>query len=365
MIRSFYIDNYRSVRKLSIELERLNVVFGPNGCGKSNIYKAIHLIHGAASGQLSQWLSDEGGIQKVMWAGDRARGYAAAPRRLTLGVETDGFEYELQVGFPEKLPYPSMFELDPIVKEEQIWLSGFRRRPSSSIMQRRNQTVFLNNVHGEKVTHAATLYENESLFGQLGEPHLYPEVSSARETLRNWRFYHEFDISKGAGLRLPQVGYRSPVLGGDGLNLAAAYQTIVEIGDGELLHTVLEEAFPECTFFCDSGSGRFQMMMNRKGINRPLEAAEFSDGTLRFLCLAVALLSPRPPRFIALNEPENSLHPRMLPALARLIAEASRYTQIWLTSHSPALAQLIEKHTPFTLYELAIENGETRVNRLS
>jgi predicted ATPase len=157
MIKSIYIDNYRSVRKLSIDLGRLNVVFGPNGCGKSNIYKAIHLIHGAAMGQLSHWLSDEGGIQKVMWAGSRAKGYASAPRRMTLAVDTDDFEYELQVGFPDKLPYPTMFDLDPIVKEEQIWLSGFRRRPSSSIMHRRNQAVFLNDVNGEKVTHAATL----------------------------------------------------------------------------------------------------------------------------------------------------------------------------------------------------------------
>jgi predicted ATPase len=131
------------------------------------------------------------------------------------------------------------------------------------------------------------------------------------------------------------------------------------------MFAVLDEAFPECTFFCDNSNGRFQMMMHRQGINRPLESAEFSDGTLRFLCLTVALLSPRPPRFIALNEPENSLHPQMLPALAHLIAQASRYTQIWLTSHSPELATLIGKHTPFTLYELGIENGETSVNRLS
>lgn len=81
--------------------------------------------------------------------------------------------------------------------------------------------------------------------------------------------------------------------------------------------------------------------MRREGIRRPLLAAEMSDGTLRFLCLAVALLSPRPPAFLAINEPENSLHRDMLPALARLIIEASRYSQIWLTSHSAELAELI------------------------
>lgn len=71
----------------------------------------------------------------------------------------------------------------------------------------------------------------------------------------------------------------------------------------------------------------------------------------------MALLSPRPPAFIALNEPENSLHPQMLPALASLIAEASRYSQIWLTSHSPELAQLIEKHRSFSLYQLSMAEG--------
>jgi predicted ATPase len=78
----------------------------------------------------------------------------------------------------------------------------------------------------------------------------------------------------------------------------------------------------------------------------------------------VALLSPRPPAFIALNEPENSLHPQMLPALASLIAEASRYSQIWLTSHSPELAKLIEKQRSFSLYQLSMVEGETRVERL-
>ncbi|RCI97085.1 chromosome segregation protein SMC, partial [Klebsiella pneumoniae] len=94
-------------------------------------------------------------------------------------------------------------------------------------------------------------------------------------------------------------------------------------------------------FYCENEHSRFALKMRREGIRRPLLAAEMSDGTLRFLCLAVALLSPRPPAFLAINEPENSLHRDMLPALARLIIEASRYSQIWLTSHSAELAELI------------------------
>ena len=73
------------------------------------------------------------------------------------------------------------------------------------------------------------------------------------------------------------------------------------------------------------------------------------------------LLSPRPPAFLAINEPENSLHRDMLPALARLIIEASRYSQIWLTSHSAELAELIAAGAPCQRYALENRGGETRI----
>jgi len=363
MIRSIYIDNYRSVKNVFLELDRLNIVFGPNGCGKSNLYKAIQLLSGAASGQLSEMFSSEGGIQNTMWSGSKMSDQKA--RRICLSCETDDFDYELQVGFPDTSPgNPTLFKLDSIVKEENIWTAGFKRRPSSQVLKRKNQAVFLTNIHGEKITHSGAIYENESFFGQLGEPHLYPEISQVKETIKNWRFYHEFDVSRKSPIRQPQIGFRSPVLSSDGSNLASAFQTIVEIGDIELLTEILLTAFPECSFFCKNDNARFMLYMNRIGLARPLETSEMSDGTIRFLCLAVALLSPRPPNFIVLNEPENSLHPQMLPALAKLISQASRYSQIWLTSHSHELATFIGKYAEFQLYELSISNGQTCIHRI-
>ncbi len=364
MINRIRINNFRSVRAIELELGPLNIVFGPNGCGKSNIYKAIHLLTASASGQFSSYVSEEGGLENIMWSGKQAP-TDRHPRRLQIACLTDEFEYELQVGFPEKLPYPTQFMLDPIVKEENIWLSGFNRRPSSRVLQRKNQAAFLVDVNGEKSTFTDTIYENESIFGQLGEPHRFPEVSRVRETMRRWRFYHEFAIGRLSPLRQPTVGYRSPVLDSDGGNLAAAFQTIVEIGAEELLHEILGEAFPDCTFFCENDNSRFVMKMRREGIYRPLLAAEMSDGTLRFLCLAVALLSPRPPAFLAINEPENSLHRQMFPALARLIVEASRYSQIWLTSHSAELARLISARAECRLYELENSGGQTQIKAAS
>ncbi|HEY2451824.1 MAG TPA: AAA family ATPase [Scandinavium sp.] len=364
MIKRIQIQNFRSVRNIHLELGKLNIIFGSNGCGKSNIYKGIQLLSAAADGQFSTHLSDEGGLENVMWSG-RTSTTMRHPRRVVLSCQTDDFDYEMQIGFPDRSPYPTAFSLDPVFKEENIWIGNAGRRPSTNVLHRKNSATFLIDIDNHKNTYTGAAYENESIFGHLGEPHKYPEISQVRETMRKWRFYHEFDVSKKSSLRTPNVGHRSPALFSDGSNLAAAFQTIIEIGDSEILKEILSDAFPEYSFYCENENSLFVMKMQRKGVNRPLLASEMSDGTLRFLCLAVALLSPRPPSFFALNEPENSLHPLLLPALAKLIVESSRYSQIWLTSHSHGLAELISKHTSFQLYELENGAGETVIKNQS
>ena len=98
------------------------------------------------------------------------------------------------------------------------------------------------------------------------------------------------------------------------------------------------------------------MMMQREGMSRPLEPAEFSDGTLRFMPGGGAV-KPAPSRIY--RPQRTGKQPASADAArpASLIAEASRYSQIWLTSHSPELAHLIEKHRSFSLYQLSMAEG--------
>jgi predicted ATPase len=81
--------------------------------------------------------------------------------------------------------------------------------------------------------------------------------------------------------------------------------------------------------------------MRQPGLLRPLKAAELSEGTLRYLMLVAALLSPRPPPLLVLNEPEASLHPDLVPPLARLVASASERGQTLVVSHAPALLEAL------------------------
>ncbi len=103
----------------------------------------------------------------------------------------------------------------------------------------------------------------------------------------------------------------------------------------------------------------FSMKMKIPGLLRPLQAQQFSDGQVRFLCLCAALLSPRPPSLLAVNEPETSLHSDILDALAHLIA--AKNTQLWITAHSQPLADRIEKHSGVPRVRLCMSDGEPQV----
>jgi predicted ATPase len=103
------------------------------------------------------------------------------------------------------------------------------------------------------------------------------------------------------------------------------------------------------------------VLFHQDGLLRPLSASELSDGTLRYLLWIAALLTPRPPSLMVLNEPETSLHPDLLPALARLIGRASEETQIWVVSHSTRLVAALEDLPHCHSIELEKDRGETRV----
>ena len=157
----------------------------------------------------------------------------------------------------------------------------------------------------------------------------------------------------------------------DGSDLAAAIATIQEIGDNKALDESVADAFPGSEVQVANDAGRFSLRMQQHGILRALDAAELSDGTLRYLLWIAALLTPRPPALMVLNEPETSLHPDLLPALGRLIARAAESTQVVVVTHAEKLiAQLaeIESCNSIQLEKQFRETsvlGTTAVNRLS
>ena len=353
MLNTLAVSGYRSLRDLVLPLGRLNLVTGPNGSGKSNLYRALRLLAETAQGRVIPSLAREGGLQSTLWAGPEMFSRAVLrgeqpvhgvvrtkPISLRLGFASDDFSYAIDLGLP---PPPSgAFGHDPEIKRECIW-RGPALRPSAVLVDRRGPLVRNRDEKSEWTILTHGLATFDSMMTHCADPRNTPEMLMLREEMRAWRFYDHFRTDASAPARVPQIGTHTPILSHDGADLAAALQTIRQIGDGDALDQAIDDAFPGGCVAVSQSNGWFEVEMRQHGLLRPLKAAELSDGTLRYLLWVAALLTPRPPGLLVLNEPETSLHPDLLPALARLVAQTAERSQVVVVSHAWKLIDALQQ----------------------
>lgn len=347
------VSGYRSLREVVVPLHGLDVVTGANGSGKSSLYRALRLLADCGAGEVIRSLAHEGGLPSALWAGPETLGGARrgqhavqgtvrkGPISLRLGYATDtGFGYLVDLGLPVPIPGGSAFDRDPIIKREVVF-SGPLARPGSVLVERKGPLVRAREGR-DWVELPRGLATHESMLTELADPGRTPELLAVREQLRSWRFYDSFRTDRDSPARRPRVGTRTPVLDHDGADVAAALQTIHEVGDVHALDAAIADAFDGASLSVMVSGGRFDVGLRQPGMLRRLGAAELSDGTLRFLLLVAALLTPRPPQLMVLNEPETSLHPDLLPPLARLLRRAAEQVQLVVVSHSRPLIDALE-----------------------
>ena len=285
------------------------------------------------------------------------------PVSLRLGFAGDGFGYAIDLGLP--IPSNSAFGLDPEIKRECSW-TGPVMRPATLLTDRGGPTVRVRQARGSWTVVHESLRPFDSMLSEVADPQAAPDLLTLREQIRSWRFYDHVRTDAQAPARAAQIGTRTPVLSHDGADLAAALQTIREIGDGAALDKAVDQAFPGSRVDVVNRAGRFEVAFHQHGLLRPLGGAELSDGTLRYLLWVAALLTPRPPALLVLNEPETSLHPDLLAPLADLVVTAARDTQVVAVTHARPLVAALEaaadeSGTDLRTVELTKEYGRTTV----
>jgi predicted ATPase len=375
MIGTLAVAGYRSLRDIVLPLGPLTLVTGPNGSGKSSLYRALRLLADVAQGRAIQSLAHEGGLPSTLWAGPETVSRAmrrgdqpvqGTPRKspvsLRLGFAGVEFGYAVDLGLPpQSSSASSAFSLDPEIKTEVLW-AGATLRPSTTLVERRGGVVRSREHGGDWALLTHQLSTFDSMMTHCADPRQAPEMLMLREQMRGWRFYDQFRTDQNAPARHAHIGTRTPVLANDGADVAAAIQTIAEIGDRQGLDAAVADAFPGAAVSVTSHDGRFALEMHQHGLLRPLGSAELSDGTLRYILWVAALLTPRPPAMLVLNEPETSLHPDLLPPLGRLIVKAARATQVVVVSHAAALIDTLLVNDSCHAITLAKELGETTVD---
>jgi predicted ATPase len=367
------------LRSIRFPTGRLTVFVGANGVGKTNLYRVLQLLQASAAGTLAREIAAEGGMQSALWAGRRS---ARQPSRIALGVRLAdqggdaAYSYEVSAGltvplrFEDGVPAPARdaapdaFLLEPQIKEEAL---GFHHAGRATmLLERRGPSVAARDAEGRRHELSQRPMPAETALGSFDEPERFPDVHAIRRTMLDWRFYHGVRTDADSALRRPCLAITSPTLASDGSNLAAVFATLAHIRkETAALDRAIADAFPGAILSLPTPQREASFgLVFPEHPRRVFEAAELSDGTLSYLALVGALLALRLPSFVALNEPESSLHPDLLEPLARLIARASERTQIWLVTHSERLATALEKHGGAAPRTVIKRDGETWIEGL-
>lgn len=374
MLTDIGIIGYRSIHRLYMPVRRLTVLVGGNGVGKTNLYRSLELLNAAARGTLAEEIAREGGLGSVMYAGELKSHEA---RRLVLQATIDdltegGLGYGADLGYPmqykDQMGFPTVvsaaFATEAQVKEESLsLLQGGGRKVV--LMERKGPAAWARDANGKRQNVGDQFLASETALSSLRGG--FPEIDAVRTTIAGWRFFHGFRTDGGSPLRRPALAVTSPTLNSDGSNLGAVFATLRHIRQESIdLDAAIDAAFPGAVLDVPEPGEHASFSMTFPDLpKRRFAAHELSDGTLQFLALMGALLSYRLPPFIALNEPEASLHPSLLPALARTIVKAAERSQIWVVTHSQPLADAIAEQSGIVPREVIRTENGTAIRGLS
>ena len=357
-VTAFKVRNYRALRDVTLkELTPITVLLGPNGSGKSTIFDVFAF--------LSECFGE--GIRKA-W--DRRGRFRELHSR-----DSDGpIVVELKYRERPKTPLITYhLELDeergrPVVSHEFLrWTrGGGSGRPFNFMDYRRGEGVVITGERPEQTDRrvprrlAGPDMLAVSTLGMLAEN---PRVVALREFVSGWHLsYLSADAARGN----PEAGGEEQ-LSSTGANLANVIQYLYEQHPDRLrsILDVLRRRVPqvERAEAMALADGRLMLRIKDAPFSTPVLSRFASDGTLKMLAYLTLLHDPAPPRLIGVEEPENFLHPRLLPELAEECRAASERTQLLVTTHSPFFIDATRSREVRVLWRDAL--GYTKVQRAS
>jgi predicted ATPase len=357
-----FAQNYRSLRSIRMDLADTTLFLGENGVGKSNLYRALQLVQAAVRGRLAHELAAEGGMLSALWSGTRRK--SDGPARIRLEVEildeerAVTFRYHVEAGLRPPTAAAG-FALEPQVKAEELTVETGHR--AVTMMKRSGPGIFVRDGDGRMQEHPEEALTSETAIALLGDAGNFPEIAAFRRIVNNWRFFHGFRTDRASPLRHPCLAVTGPMLDEDGANLAAVFATLVHTRQDTVeLDRILGSALGGAKLVVPEPGETAEFGLKLPDFpHRIFQPRELSDGQIRFIGLAAALLSYRLPPLIALNEPEASLHPDMLGPLADMIAEASKTSQVWIVTHSAQLAEAVRERCGVRPRKVIREDGAT------
>jgi len=369
-IQRLQVRGFRSLKDVTWEPGRLNVLIGPNGSGKSNLLRALALLRHGARGDLSQEILRQGGITSLLWDGQpRELSWVLREdsERSVKGVQVGPLTYEF---FLSRLGETSAYRIERERLEGVALVDGFRTSDDVVLLGRSPETAITFDEEGRGLAApGGRVPDEQTLLSLLSGPFDNSVIVAFRDSLLGWSIYHDLRVDQQAPLRQAAVARVEDRIAPDGQNLIPVLHTLYT-GSRDFkraMDAAMRAAFGsdyEELVFPPAADQRIQLRLRWKSLRTEQSTANLSDGTLRFLLLVAIFASPNPGDLIALDEPETGLHPSMLPIIAELAAEAAQRTQVILSTHSADLLDAFSDVALPTTTVTSIVEGETRLSVL-
>jgi predicted ATPase len=356
-ITSLRVENYRALRKVEIDnLTPMTVLLGPNGSGKSTVFDVFDFLSECFQFGLRHAWDRRGRAKELKTRG--AEGPVVFELKYREKPKDPLITYHLAIDEGKKGP--------EVVEEWLRWKRGSNGQPFRFLEFKRGVGRAVSGELPDAEDHrkdtrlrAPDLIAVNTL-GQLAE---HPRVAALREFITDW--YVSF-LSIDQTRRQPEAGPQERLSKG-GENLPNVIQYLKEQHPERLeqMFSVLRQRIPrlERVEAEPMPDGRLLLQIKDAPFDEPVQSKFASDGTMKMLAYLTVLYDPEPPRFIGIEEPENFLHPRLLPELAEECRAAAERSQLLITSHSPFLLDAMRADEVRVLYR--DEQGFTQAIRAS
>ncbi len=343
------VENYRSLRKVSLPLGPLNVLVGPNGAGKTNVLEVFRFLADVINTDLEPALDARGGFDEVVFqGGDRT------PASIRINLKATWTQYS-------SLTSPDEYQLAIERLTVKSGESSFSRSESFQFKrtQGRGRRIAISGEKAAVVQIDKDLQESpERTFGirrmssglstlpRLSEDEGGAEVAALSNRLASFRVFDVRVDEARLPSRFPRTRHES--LEHDAANLAAFLLTIRDRDEDAWLRLEADavKVLPQLEgidFDYPSGAAReVVVVLHERGLRRPTQLADASFGTIRLLGLLALLYDPEPPALTCIEEIDHGLHPQALELLVDRLREASERTQLLIATHSPAFADRLK-----------------------
>jgi predicted ATPase len=328
-VEYLHVENYRALKAIELkDIRPLTVLLGPNGSGKSTVFDVFNFLSECFQHGLRYAWDRRGRGKELKTRGQEGPVVIELKYREFRGQPI--ITYHLAIDENLKGPY--------VVEEWLQWRRGPKGKPFRFLDYRDGQGRAVSgeapdesDQRKEYPLRAPDLIAVNTL-GQFAE---HPRVAALREFITDWYVsYLSIDDTRGQ----PEAGPQER-LSKTGDNLPNVIQYLKERHPERLDHifSILSQRVPrlQSVFADPMPDGRLLLQIKDAPFDRPVLSRFASDGTLKMLAYLIVLYDPEPPQFIGIEEPENFLHPRLLPELAEECRAASERSQLLVTTHSP------------------------------